>query len=372
MANVGDINPETGVRYSPQEITRINSGLDPSTGLRRPKDEPASDVTSEAGAPTAQGVWFEGQYLGDVGSDFEGLDQAGQESWIQEHFGADVAGQVWSFGSAPAPEGSPHPPGGERPLPYRPVSDLTAEPIFGEGAEIPLPEVTPAPPFEKTPEQTAFEEMYSGQLTDWVEAGGYGIPEETQNLMIQKQTDTLKAREEESLRVMRNTMERRGLTNTGLIWANEQTIRSNTSVAIAGAISDVQIKSSLMKLASFENAMGHAGQFLNYLSTQSQLKYQPEFATWQAKQQAIMYQWQRQMDVLKLEINQAYQQQNIRLTAQLQMQLNQQQNAFEQQMLQMEIDATQQAAQAEGIGSIFGMILGIGASLIFGVPLFGF
>lgn len=257
-------------------------------------------------------------------------------------------------------EGGPfrlgYPPTGEV-SPTTGIRPEEAVPTFGEGAEIPLPEVTPAPPYGISPEQQAFEDMYSEQLTDWVEEGGYGIPEETQAQMIQQQTDVLKAREQESLRVMKNNMERRGLTNTGLIFANEQAIRSNTSKALAGAIADVQIKSALLKLASFENAMGQAGQFLDYLSTQSQLAYQPEFATWQAEQQATMYQWQGQMDVLKLEINQAYQQQNIELTAQLQMQLNQQQNAFEQQMLQMEIDATQQAAQAEGWGNLLGSLL---------------
>ena len=250
----------------------------------------------------------------------------------------------------------------------------TTTPTFGEGAGagIPTPEVTPAPPYEISPEQQAFEEMLGGKITDWVEAGGYGIPEETQNLMIQKQTDSLKAREQENIRVMRNNMERRGITNSGFVFANEQAIRSNTSVAIAGAIADVQIKSALMKMASFEKAMGAASQFLGYLSEQSQLKYQPEFATWQAEQMAKMQAWQGKLDIYKMELNQAYQTQNIQLQAQLQSQLNQEQNAFEQQMLELEIEASQQAAQAQGIGSIIGTILGIGASLIFGVPLFGF
>lgn len=246
-------------------------------------------------------------------------------------------------------------------------SGLPAEtPVFGEGvaAEIPKPEVEAAPPYEVSPEQTAFEEMYGGKLTDWVEEGGYGIPEETQAQMIQKQTDTLKAREEESLRTMRNTMERRGITNSGFVFAYEQQIRSNTSVAIAGAISDVQIKSALLKMASFETAMGQAGQFLGYLSEQSQLKYAPEFATWQAEQMATMSQWQGQMDLLKAEINQAYQTQNIRLTAQLQEQLNAQQHQFNIELEQMKVDAANEAAKTEGFWSIIGTVLGFGLSFL--------
>ncbi|GAG86139.1 unnamed protein product, partial [marine sediment metagenome] len=182
--------------------------------------------------------------------------------------------------------------------------------------------------------------------------------EETQAQMIQQQTDSLKAREQESLRVMRNTMERRGLTDSGLLFANEQAIRSGTSVAIAGAIADVQIKSALIKLASFETAMGQAGQFLNYLSTQSQLAYQPEFATWQAQQMATMQQWQGQLDLLKMEINQAYQTQNLTLQAQLQSQLDAQQHQYDLQLMEMEIEANQKAAAAEGWGNLVGTIFG--------------
>ena len=140
-----------------------------------------------------------------------------------------------------------------------PPTDLAAEPteptmpIFGEGAvaEIPTPAITPAPPYVKTEEQIKFEENLSTILTDWVTSGGYGLAPEIQAQMIQKQTDTLKAREQEAIRVMKINMHRRGLTNTGYIQSNINMITSNTSVAIAGAIADVQIKSALMKMASF-------------------------------------------------------------------------------------------------------------------------
>jgi len=251
-----------------------------------------------------------------------------------------------------------------------PTAPTATTPTFGEGAAagIPTPEVTPAPPYEISPEQQAFEDMYGGQLTDWVESGGYGIPEETQNLMIQKQTDSLKAREQENIRVMRNNMERRGITNSGFVFGNEQNIRSNTSVAIAGAIADVQIKSALMKMSSFEKAMGQASQFLGYLSEQSQLKYQPEFATWQAEQMAKMQVWQGKLDVYKMELNQAYQTQNMQLQAQLTSQLNTQQHAWDVEMAQMEIDYAQEAAKAEAGGSISGSVVtglfAVGAAIL--------
>jgi len=219
------------------------------------------------------------------------------------------------------------------------------------------PTVTPAPPYEISPAQKAFEEMYGGKVTEWVEAGGYGIPEETQAQMIQAQTDVLKAKETEDIRVMRNNMERRGITNSGFVFSNEQAIRSNTSVTLANSIRDVQINSALMKLASFEKAMGAAGQFLGYLSEQSQLKYQPEFATWQAQQMANMQKWQAEIDIYKMAINQAYQQQNLTLQAQLTSQLSAQQHGYDIELAQMEIDATQEMAKAEGKGAISGTIV---------------
>lgn len=265
-------------------------------------------------------------------------------------------------GGPGSPTGVALPPGTAPTEPY----DAAGVPcsISGEPPVTPL-EITPAPPYEISPAQQAFEEMYSGKLTDWVE-NPQGIPEETQALMIQKQTDALKARETENIRVMRNNMERRGITNSGFIFANEQAIRSNTSVAIAGAIADVQINSALMKMASFEKAMGAAGQFLGYLSEQSQLKYAPEFATWQAEQMAKMQAWQAKIDFQKLAINQAYQTQNMQLQAQLTSQLNEQQHGYDIELAEMEIEANQQAAAAQGAGNIFGMVLGGIFSLITG------
>jgi len=191
----------------------------------------------------------------------------------------------------------------------------TTTPVFGEGvaAGIPTPEVTPAPPYEISPELQEKMDLYGDKLTDWVTSGGYGIEPEVQAQMIQQQTDTLKAREQENIRVMRNNMERRGITNSGYVQAATNQITSNTSVALAGAIADVQIKSALMKMASFEKGMGQMANFLGFLSEQSQLAYAPEFATWQAEQLSTMQHWQGQMDILKIDLNQAYQTQNIEL-----------------------------------------------------------
>jgi len=322
-------NPATGAAYTPQELSGlIGGGATTPTGGTTPTGE-------IPGAPP------------ELATDIPGYKPpAPPESPTEDIYHWNPVTKAWVTDVSKLPEGGNYSHEGAV-APTRPTAPT---PTFGEGAVagIPTPEVTPAPPYEISPEQQAFEDMYGGKLTDWVESGGYGIPEETQNLMIQKQTDSLKARETENIRVMRNNMERRGITNSGFV----------TSVAIAGAIADVQIKSALMKMSSFEKAMGQAGQFLGYLSEQSQLKYQPEFATWQAEQMAKMQVWQGKMDIMKMEINQAYQTQNMQLQAQLTSQLNQQQHQYDIELAEMELEANQKAATAQGAGNLFGTILG--------------
>ncbi|GAG75790.1 unnamed protein product [marine sediment metagenome] len=58
---------------------------------------------------------------------------------------------------------------------------------------------------------------------------------------------------------------------------------------------------------------------------------------------ATMQQWQGQLDLLKMEINQAYQTQNLTLQAQLQSQLDAQQHQYDLQLMEMEIEANREA-----------------------------
>ena len=213
------------------------------------------------------------------------------------------------------------------------------------------PTVTPAPEYTPSPEEVAWAESYQGQLENWVASGGYGIPEEVQGQMIQRQTDTLKAKEAENIRVMRNDMERRGLTNSGYVFSNEMKIRAATTQAIANSMTDIQIQSSLMKLASYEKAMGAMGEFLGYLSAQSQLAYAPKSATWSAQQQANLAAYQAQQEANRLQ----YQaQQQTKLTQyQAQHQANlaayqaQQQANLTQYQAQHQVNLAQYQAQVQ-------------------------
>ncbi|MBA7562091.1 hypothetical protein ES695_02155 [Candidatus Atribacteria bacterium 1244-E10-H5-B2] len=188
---------------------------------------------------------------------------------------------------APAPEVTPAPTFAAPVVPTIPT--VTPAPT------IPAIEVTPAPEYAPTEEEKVWAEMYGGTIADIIKARGEGIPEETINLMIRQQFQMLTAREDENLRIMHNDMERRGITNSGLVFWNQQKIKSATTTALANSITDIQIRSALMKMASFENALGHAGQFLGYLQEQSKMVYVGKMATWEAQTQANLIQYQAQI-----------------------------------------------------------------------------
>ena len=439
MATFGDINPATGKKYTITEIQRINCGL-PAEGTAAATTTSAA-TSVHAGSPNIFDMTPE-DYLAYMpeGTTLEESAAALQTS--QQYIEAQ-GGVAPATAPAPAttvPTLTPTTPPELAPMPeVTPAPEVEAPvvptiPEVTPAPEIPAIQVAPAPAYEISPEQQEMQNLLATTITDWVQAGGYGLSPEVQALMIQQQTDFLKAREQENIRVMRNNMERKGITNSGFLISAESAIHSNTSVAIAGAIADVQIKSALMKMASFEKAMGAAAQFLGYLSEQSQLAYAPQFATWSAQTSANMIQyqaqietsiaewqmvnqfaitdwqaqtqalfsqwevnannivnqwqmenqfnltewqsqaeynlalfniesqlnlaqWQGQMDLYKLELNNAYQTQNTILQGQIQSQLNQQQNLFDLELAEMELEAANQASAAQGAGSIFGTII---------------
>jgi len=389
------INPNTGKPYTPSELSALGGGTTTATTTTTP-----TTSLSHPNAPTTpsqQGIIFlNGEYIGPIDSNFSGLSQSEQEAWIKKTYGVDVTGKPWSYSGSTS---------SIKPTENALTTPQVSLPSLGS-INVPAPAVTPAPEYKPSPEQLAWEQQYGTQLHEWLEAGGYGIPEETQALMAQQTTDVLKAKETEDIRVMRNNMERRGITNSGFIFSNEQKIKANTTMTLAKSITDVKIQSAIMKMASFEKAMGATAQFLGYLSEQSQLKYQPEFATWQAQQQATLYQYQAKMDLYKTQLQQAYtqqnmqlqqaytqqnmqsqqaytqqnmqlqqgytqqnmqqeqdyKQQNMQLQAQISMAAQKDQQAFEEKMAQMEMEAQAQAAKAQGAGQMIVGLLGLVAA----------
>ena len=213
-----------------------------------------------------------------------------------------------------------------------------------------------APQYQPSAGQEQMQDLLSGTLTDIIEQGGIGIPEETQNLMIQQQIQTVKAQESSAIASLNDYMEARGLTNSGLAVSEMMNIKASSTRAIADSMTDIQIQSSLMKLSSFQSAIGQASQLLSYMGEESWKKYQSQVNEWDA-----------QLSFYQQAIEHYYGLQDMEMTYYYQSQLNQAQNQFELQLQQMEIDAMADAAKQEGMGNIFGILFGTLLPLIFGL-----
>jgi len=340
-------NPATGSMYTPQELGGLSGGT--TTGATTPTGTTTPVNTSGQ-------IFYQGKPLGGVTTDFLNMTMPEKEAWIKTTYGVDVTGQTWSYGGT-APKTASTPVTTPLAIPQVTMPNINS-------INVPAPTVTPAPAFEITPEQQAWQDKVGGYISETLEMGGRGIPQETMDLMVGKTTDTLKAKETEDLRVMKNNMERRGITNSGFIFSNEQKIRSGTTMAIANSITDLQIQNHLMKVASFETAMGQAAQFLGYLGEMSALKNAPATQTWMAQTQANLYQFQGKLDIYKTQLQAAYQTQNTILQGQISMQLQKDAQVFEKWKTEVELEATKAAAQAQGAGQLAGTSIGAMASLI--------
>lgn len=270
----------------------------------------------------------------------------------------------------------------EEPVPTKlPEYDPTAIPVIEVPKLVPPKpiEVKEAPAYKPSVEEEAWREMHGGEIVDILKEGGRGIPEETQQLMKQQIYDDLRARETENLRLLRNDMEKRGITNSGLLFSEEQKIRSTTTRALAASVTEIKIKSAFMKMASFENALGLSAQFLGYLQEQSRLMYLPKMATWEARERAKLVgyegrlqfrlaEWQGRLqakivgmqasvDVFKLRLQQAYNVGNIYLAAEIAADAAQQQQLDNIELLEMEMEFAEAQAETEASGAISGSIV---------------
>ncbi len=249
------------------------------------------------------------------------------------------------------------------------VEDVPVDPwTLPEHEEVPIPdfdskaapalEVDPAPAYKKSAAQQAWEDLYGGTIEDILAEGGRGIDEETQTLMRKQIRDVLRSREEENLRTLHNRMEERGITNSGLIFSEEQKIKATTTKALAASMTEIKIKSAFMKMASFENALGQSGQFLGYLAEQSMYAHSVEMTSWQNEQQAKLIRYQANVEIFKIKLQDAYNKQNMYLQQQLQSELNTQMHQYNVEIAEMEIEWAKEQSKMEMQANIFGVIFG--------------
>ena len=129
-------------------------------------------------------------------------------------------------------------------------------------------------------------------------------------------------------------MAAQGLSNSGMAFSESMKLASKGTIAMANVMRDVQIQDSLMKVASYQNALGLGVQFLSYLSEESWREYQP-----------TLYQWQAQVEMYKLAITDAYNKQDLATAHQYDMELAQFQASTQIQLTQMQISSAANLAQ---------------------------
>ena len=274
--------------------------FDPVSGMDKPQstwveDEPIVGITTTAVStiPTVSPTTTSEEEVAEVATEEEISPEVSITEPVPTLTEEDIlAGAPGILGVGPLPSITPSPEISE--IPVVPIPGVEPVPGIAPLPTVEVAKITPAPEYVPSVKQQEFQAMYSAEIQDIIDQRGIGIPEATQQLMIQKETAMIRAREEESLRVMTNNMERRGITNSGLVFSETQKIKSAGTVALANVIRDVTIKDSLMKMASFENAMGRAGQFLGYLAEESKMAYQGELMTWQAETVAEQARWEMQ------------------------------------------------------------------------------
>lgn len=238
-----------------------------------------------------------------------------------------------------------------------PISRFKSEPSTS-GVSSP-PTVTPAPPYQPTPEQKAWEEFYGKQIKDIIEKGGYGLPEETKQTLIQQQFALLRQQENEAIKALRTSMERRGLTNSLFLFSQEQKIRAATTMAMSQAVTDVNIRDALTKLSSFENALGRAASFLGYLAEESARKYQPQYNTWVTQQQMLLESYRAQLDAYRAQVEGQIESALTAQRYQYEMELARLDAELREKLYQMQLQAQSSIAAMQGFFRLGGLLLGL-------------
>jgi hypothetical protein len=209
------------------------------------------------------------------------------------------------------------------------------------------------PAYKPTAELEQLSTQVGGAISDIITQKGLGMGEETKEALYLKSAETINAGTAQAMKNLEDKMAAQGLSNSGMSFSEGMKLQSKGTIAMANEMRDIEIQDSLMKVASYQNALGLGVQFLSYLSEESWRQYQP-----------TLYQWQAQVDMYKLAINQAYTQQNMTLAYQYDKELAQFEASTQIQLTQMTIDAAAKAADKKTFWDIIGVGLGIIGKII--------
>jgi len=211
-----------------------------------------------------------------------------------------------------------------------------------------VPQAPTLPPYKPTAELEALSTQVGGAISGIIAEGGIGMGEETKEQLFLREAEIINASTAQAQRNLEDKMAAQGLSDSGMAFSEGMKLASKSTIAMANVMRDVAIQDSLMKIASYQNALGLGVQFLSYLSEESWRQYQPTILNWQAK-----------VDMYKLAITDAYNKQNLDLAHRYDMELSQFQASTQIQLTQMEIDAAAKAAKKKNWWDIAGTGLGL-------------
>ena len=215
-------------------------------------------------------------------------------------------------------------------------------------ANLEVPQAPALPPYKPTAELEKLSAQVGGAISDIITQGGIGMGEETKEQLFLREAEIINASTAQAQRNLEDRMAAQGLYDSGMAFSEGMKLASKSTIAMANVMRDVAIQDSLMKIASYQNALGLGVQFLSYLSEESWRQYQP-----------TLYQWQAKVDMYKLAITDAYNKQNLALAHQWDMELAKFQAQTQKELAQMEIDAAAKAAKKKNFWDIVGTGLGI-------------
>jgi len=302
------LNPSTGKPYTLQELTGLSGGA----------TTPTTSQLETGGTVTPTDTWNPFH----AGWNATPEEQAiAHEAYISGGWGGEAGGAVTAPTTAPT------------------IANLE------------VPQAPTLPPYKPTAELEALSTQVGGAISGIIAEGGIGMGEETKEQLFLREAEIINASTAQAQRNLEDKMAAQGLSDSGMAFSEGMKLASKSTIAMANVMRDVAIQDSLMKIASYQNALGLGVQFLSYLSEESWRQYQP-----------VVEQWKAQVDMYKLAIQDAYNKQDLALAHRYDMELSQFQAQTQKELAQMEIDAAAKAAKKKNWWDIAGVGLGLVAA----------
>ena len=352
-------NPSTGLAYTPQELQALAGGGGVVTGDTGGSTIPTTSQLEAGGNITPAGGVSSNYPAQNISGLHAGISSEGglttstpySAETVQQMMNAGTfpsGGILWGQTGAPSIEqllSGQYPQAGGGLQAGGSPSTSTLE-------NLQVPQAPTLPPYKPTAELEKLSSQVGGAISGIIEQGGMGIGEETKQQIFQREAEIINASTAQANKNLEDKMAAQGLSNSGMAFSEGMKLASKSTIAMANVMRDVEIQDSLMKVASYQNALGLGVQFLSYLSEESWRQYQP-----------TLYQWQAQVDMYKLAIQDAYNKQDMALAHQYDMQLAQFTASTNIQLTQMQIDAAAKAANKAAFWDILGTGLGLLAAL---------